>query len=347
MKKIAINGRFLEQKVTGVQRYAREILLELDKCIVDEDIELIIPSSVTERMPYKNIKVVKVGKSSGVLWEQFSYAAYVISKKALALNLCNSAPVLCPGIVCIHDVKIKARPQDFSKKFLAWYIFMYHFVVKRAKEIVTVSEFSKREICKYYRINEEKVIVNPNGWQHFQRIPFDEHTLEKYKLKREEYFFSMGSLEPNKNFRWIADAALRNPQYLFVVAGAINQKVFSQKLGFECPANMILIGYVTDAEAKTLMRDACAFLFPSFYEGFGIPPLEALSVNTSVICSDIPVMHELFEEYVEYIDPQIPCFEYSRNEQGDKSRILEKFSWEKSAKKIYKLIKGNKYNEKN
>ena len=119
--KIIVNGRFLLHKVTGVERYAREILAELDEIIESGKIEMAVPPEA-ERIPaYKNIKVVKVGKLQNRLWEHISFPWYVRKQKAVSLNLCNVAPLPSPGIVCIHDVKIKARPQDFSKKFLLWY----------------------------------------------------------------------------------------------------------------------------------------------------------------------------------------------------------------------------------
>ncbi len=337
MKKIIINGRFLTQKITGVQRYAREIVAELDKIIAKDEIEMAIPPETVNVPVYENIKVVRVGSFHNRMWEQLSFPWYVINKGGLSLNLCNVAPLLSPGIVCIHDVKIKATPQFFSKKFLLWYSLLFWNATKRAKKIITVSEFSKSEIIKYYGINPEKVIVVPNGWQHFKRISYDENALSKYCLKNEDYYFAMSSLEPNKNFGWIAEKAKNNPKDNFVIAGSINEKVFADGLGFKCPTNMKLIGYVTDQEAKTLMRDCKAFLFPSIYEGFGIPPLEAISAGAKrVIVSDIPVMHEIFGDSVEYID-----FEDDKESSckvNSNENVLSKFSWSFSAVNLLRFL---------
>ena len=116
--KVIINGRFLIHRVTGVERYAREILSELDKIIEPESIEMAVPSEVEDVPTYKNIKVIKVGKLHNRLWEHLSFPWYVYKNKGVSLNLCNVAPLPAPGIVCIHDVKVKATPQYFSKKFL-------------------------------------------------------------------------------------------------------------------------------------------------------------------------------------------------------------------------------------
>lgn len=339
---VIINGRFLLHRVTGVERYAREILAELDKLIEPGGLIMAVPPE-TENLPdYRNIRVVKVGRLHNRLWEHISFPAYVRRQKGVSLNLCNVAPLISPGIVCIHDAKVRACPQYFSRKFLLWYNLLFLNETKRAREIITVSNFSKAELCKYYRIKPNRITVIPDAWQHFERINYDERALAKYGLHKDGYFFSMCSLEPNKNFRWIAEAAKKNPELVFAVAGSINSTVFAEGLGFECPDNMKLLGYVSDEEAKTLMRDCRAFLFPTIYEGFGIPPLEALSAGARrIIVSDTEVMREIFEDTVEYISPDRCGADFqspSRITAGQRQQILEKYSWRKSAVLLKEII---------
>lgn len=342
MVRIIVNGRFLLHRITGVERYAHEILNELDKIIRPGEIEMAIPPGVKEIPQYKNIAVKKTGILKNQIWEQISFPLYVIRKKAVSMNLCNTAPLFLPGIVCIHDVKIKARPQDFSKCFLLWYNLLFFNISRRAKKIITVSEFSKKEICKYYHVDPKRIEVIPNAWQHYDRIAYDERVLEKYGLEKDQYFFAMSSLEPNKNIRWIAETARKMPGQMFVVAGSVNKKIFAEGIGFACPDNMKLIGYVSDGEAKALMRDCRAFLFPTFYEGFGIPPLEALSAGAKhVVVSDTEIMHEIFGESVHYIDPD-NCSTGMREinflHSTDIRYVLERYSWKKSAIELENVI---------
>lgn len=337
---VIVNGRFLLHRITGVERYAREILSELDKIIEFDEIEMAIPPE-TENIPnYQNIKVIKIGKLHNRLWEHISFPRYVKKKKAVSLNLCNVAPLYDPGIVCIHDLKIKARPQDFSKKFLLWYNFLFTNACKRAKKIITVSEFSKKEICKYYGVNSNRIVVITNAWQHYDRIDFDKRALSKYKLEKKQYYFSMCSLEPNKNFKWIAEMARLNHDQIFAVAGSINKTVFAEGLGFKCPENMKLLGYVSDEEAKTLMRDCKAFLFPTFYEGFGIPPLEAISAGCkNIMVSDTEIMHEIFGSSVNFIDPK-KTDTLDKSQITNRKAVLSKFSWEVSAYQLLRIIRS-------
>lgn len=125
---------------------------------------------------------------------------------------------------------------------------------------------------------------------------------------------------------------------LINLAGSINKTVFADGLGFECPKNMKLLGYVSDEEAKTLMRDCKAFLFPTFYEGFGIPPLEAISAGCKcIVVSDTPVMHEVFGDSVKYIniaEYQLSNINMCDSNQRAIEEVLENYSWKKSAQKL-------------
>ncbi len=340
--KYVVNGKFLTQKTTGVQRYAREILLELDKLVKPGELKIAVPSGTNGLPEYQNIEIMYIGRLHGIAWEQLSFPIYAMLHNLITLNLCNVGPLLTPGITCLCDVKIKATPQYFSKKFLLWYRLLFWNVAKRAKKIITISEFSKREIIKYYGVTDSKIIVIPCAWQHFERIDYDENALNKYSLEKNGYLFSMFSLEPNKNFKWILEEAKRNSDQIFAVAGAINKKVFAKRREFEYPSNIKMLGYVSDEEAKTLMRDCKAFLFPTFYEGFGIPPLEAMSAGAKcVVVSDTEVMHEIFEDDVVYVDAA-KC-EYNLNElisekDHKKNRPMQKYSWSKSAYELRKLL---------
>ncbi|MCD7956289.1 MAG: glycosyltransferase [Lachnospiraceae bacterium] len=148
----------------------------------------------------------------------------------------------------------------------------------------------------------------------------------------------MSSLEPNKNFKWIVECAKQRKDQTFVVGGTINKGVFSDDGISECPPNIRLIGYISDEEVKTLMRDCKAFIYPTFYEGFGIPPMEAIAAGTEqVIVSDTEVMHEIYEDNVSYINPYEYACEW--DEKKVNRDILRKYSWEKSANKLLEILR--------
>lgn len=341
MKKIIINGKFLTQRITGVQRYAREIIAELDKIVKPDEVEMAVPPETQDIPDYKNISVRKVGRFHNILWEHTSFPFYVMKCSGVSLNLCNASPLLSPGIVCIHDAKIKNRPQDYNRSFVLFYSISFANAFSRASRIITVSEFSKKELCMYYKADPKRITVIPSAWSHYQRVSYDEGTLDKYHLKKGEYFFSLGLIsDTNKNFRWSAEAARQNPEYTFAVAGGINTRVFADRFGFDVPDNMKILGYVSDSEVKTLMRDCRAFLFPTFYEGFGLPPLEAIGAGCrSVVVSDTEVMHELFGDAVTFVDPFKPILpSLAEIKPDDRDRILKRFTWQKNAAMLKDLL---------
>lgn len=345
MQEYIINGKFLTQKISGVQRYAHEMIKELDNLVEPGHFFLAIPGNVESVPSYKNIEVIQIGKLKGVAWEQLSFPLYAMKQKAITLNLCNVAPLMRPGIVCIHDAKIKAKPEFFSRAFLYWYRLLFWNAMRHAKMIVTDSIFSKNELLKYYTVSPSKIYIIPAAWQHFERIRYDVETLIRYDLKKDQYCFSISSMEPNKNFRWIAEVARNNPQDIFVVAGKTDKRVYADGLAFEIPSNMKYLGYIRDEEAKSLMRDCKAFLFPTIYEGFGMPPLEAMSAGAkNIIVSDTEVMHELFGDSVIYINPN--KYDYNLSDlvddnQANTSTVLEKYSWKSSAGKLLSILDEN------
>ena len=338
--KFIINGRFFEQKLTGVQRYASETVAPRGRHCDKMEIEIAVPQG-TKAPSFRNIPIRTVGKRHGVLWEQLDFASYVRKQKSVSVNLCNSAPFFGNNsIVCIHDVKIKAYPQFFRRKFRLWYSVLFAKIIRNACKVLTVSEFSKREIVKYYRCDPEKICVIYNAWQHYCSVSENENALEKFNLKENEYAFALGSLEPNKNLKWIFEVAKRNPSMQFAIGGGINPKIFSEDQT-KIPANVSLLGYLCDQDAKCLMRHCRVFLFPSFYEGFGIPPMEAMVAGAAnIVVSDIPVMHEIFGDAVYYADPS--RYEYHINDMiSDRRRyadVLSRYSWDSSAQKLWMLF---------
>ncbi len=338
-EKYAINGLFLTQNITGIQRFAYEIIKRLDQLSDKNEIVLVVPYETEINVQFKNISVVKYGSLKGILWEQVNYPDFLQKYNCLALCLTNVLPLFYrKGIVVIHDVSYKANPQFFTgfrnRMSAFWHCVNYHAAVHSKMKILTVSKFSKTEIQKYYNVEAERIHVVYPAWQHMDNVRPSATLYERYpQLKEKKYFFSMASLAPNKNIKWIMKAAKQHPDQLFVIAGGgkFNEKKRS---------NTLFLGYVSDEDAKMLMANCKAFLFPTHYEGFGMPPLEAAACGApQIIVSNTPCMREVYGEYASYVDPHKPenwIVEECKN--NNFKELLEKYSWESTAVVIKRLM---------
>lgn len=339
MKKIVINGRFLSQQITGVQRVAHELVRELDNLIKEEKIEVVVlaPKNIIFENLYKNIKIKKIGFLKGHLWEQLELPFYALKEGGIFLNLCNTAPVINTGIVDIHDISFRVNPKFFSKKFSLYYGVLIWILVRTSKKILTVSEFAKQEIMKYYKVSEEKIEVIYNSWEHILRINEDFSILQKFNLEKKSFYLAVSSVAPNKNFKYIIELAKLYPEKQFVIAGKKNIKVFGE-LGVEDLKNLIWCGYVTDEELKALYMTCKAFIYPSFYEGFGLPPLEAMGCGCEEIyVSNTSCLPEIFGESVTYLNPY-KIKKILKDNLSLNNKVLDNYNWQFSAEKLLKLF---------
>ena len=334
MRKVVFSGLVYGQKPTGIHRYANEILLEIDKKIEYGEYELIVPEYASNIPEFQNIKVVRYGKVKGLLWEQTSLLLYLYRNHAISINFTNSVPLLKPGVIVIHDVGYKVNPTFYQslhgKMAMWWHRFNYWWASVCKIPVITVTEYSKKSIEKYYHIDEDNIVVIPNAWQHIERVVEDPQALDKYDLQEKAYYFTLGSVSKRKNIEWIFKAARKFPEEEFVVAGAAAKN--SAASDSAVPSNVIMPGYITDAEMKALMRNCKAFIFPSLFEGFGIPPLEAMSVGAPVIASNASCLPEIYDDAVTYIDPAVIPEKLNYFTDSQKSdKVLAKYSWSKSA----------------
>ena len=349
--RIYINGRFLTQTITGVQRYALEITRALDSLISDEknlqkhEYIVIAPKDVLYSIKLQNILVVQKGVLKGHLWEQLELPIY--SHDGFLINFCNCAPLFKKNqTVTIHDAAVSAVPHAFSLAFRTWYKLMFMWLGKSLKQIFTVSEFSKKELHKYYGIPLNKIHVTYNGIDHIKIFKVDDGIIDREGLKDKKYILAVSSMNPSKNFALILDVAKLMPDVEFIIAGGSNAKVF-QSAGLDVPQNAKFIGYVSDEELMALYLHASVFVYPSLYEGFGIPPLEAMMCGCPVVVSDIEIFHEVYGNSVEYCDCKdvrlwtkvlkevIAHHSYSKI---DLTKFCNKYNWKKNVYILRSII---------
>ena len=309
-KRIYINGRFLEQPLTGVQRYTRELLKNLDLLISSGEISLpenlkiicLAPKTIHEKPSWKNIRLQKVGRLNHNLWEQIELPFH--ARDGLLFSPANIAPYFGKNqIVTIHDASVFAVPEAYSFTFRLKYKIIFHKLVKTAKKIFTDSAYSKKEICRFLPAAPEKISVIPLGHEHLLETKLVDDFLQKKKIGEKPYFLCVGSSSPHKNLKIVLEAAknIQRDDFEIIIAGGNFSKVFQGEKIIELP-NVRHLGYVNDSELCTLYHSAKAFIFPSKYEGFGFPILESLSFGCPVITTREASIPEVGREIVSYFD---------------------------------------------
>lgn len=346
MPKYAINGRYIVRKLTGQERFASELVAELDKIVQNDDFVIVVPEYAREIPAYKNISVVRYGKIKSHLWEQVSFYNYIKRNKLISINLTTTCPFLSPDIVCIHDaayyeISSLLSQNIYGKLSLLWHKLLIHSASKKAKLILTVSEYSKKRLSKIMNIPEDKIFILRNAWQHIERINQDESIFSKLPIdiRTGGFYLALSSLAPQKNFFWIEEVAKRNPSNQFIICGGSSSNL---DLSIDKTIrNLHFTGYIPDEQIKALMKKCKAFIHPAIYEGFGIPPLEALACGAQIIISSTTCLPEIYGKSAHYIDPY--NYDYNLDEilnepVQDVHKTLAKYNWTDEAKKLYNII---------
>lgn len=345
-----VNGRYLTQKATGVHRYAFEICNKLHEMGVD--FHVAVPNEIHPDYKF-SFKVVKCGSLNTHLWEQISLPRYLKRiGSPLLISFTGCGPLTYSNqIMTIHDVSHERYPEWFSKNYYRFYHYMMPRIGKKAHAVLTVSEFSKKEIVDTLGINSEKIhVVHSNV--PFHNKPSKEEILSFTRNpEAERYILAVSSMDPRKNFIRLVEAfdKIKDKSVKLYIIGmsfkAFNTPDLQRLIG----ENVHLPGYIPDEKLQTMYQNALLSVYPSLYEGFGLPPLESMTYGCPVINSDIPALREVSQDAALYVDPynveditekieQLLVDEPLRKELQEKGLLqIKKYSWDKSAKQVYEL----------
>ncbi len=306
---VYVNGRFLLQPQTGVNRYAYELCRALKALGVA--FIIICPSrKINSCYDVASFSIVHWGVGTSHFWEQFVLPFFFFNKgkKAVLLNFTGIGPILHRRkVITIHDLAFLINSSWYKRSYRLLYRFLTPLSAATSLKILTVSRFSKNEIIRLLHVKPAKIEVVYNA------VPAFFHTAQRIKQvsdsKQRRYVLAVSSIDPRKNFERLLKVfhLLQDCQIdLYVVGG--QSRVFASlfQQGNRCyleQANVKWLGRVSDQELTELYRNASCFIYPSLYEGFGIPPLEAMAMGCPVIVSDIPVLHEVCGDAALYTDP--------------------------------------------
>jgi glycosyltransferase involved in cell wall biosynthesis len=213
--------------------------------------------------------------------------------------------LLAGNLVTIHDASVFAIPEAYSRSFRLWYRTLLPVLGRTALRVATVSEFSRTELSHRAGIPAGKLAVVSQGSEHILKAPADTRVFARLPVSPGNYILAVGSQAPHKNLGLLASALdrLDGSAPPLVLAGGANLSVFSGT-GTREREGAHSAGYVTDGELRALYENACCFVYPSLYEGFGIPPLEAMRCGCPVIVSRAASLPEVCGDAALYCDPR-------------------------------------------
>jgi len=294
MARVVVNTRVLGAELTGVQRYTSEIVGR-----IDADIERIEPTRYEQGV-------------RGHVWEQVVLPAR-LKKNVLLWSPANTGPLAVrEQVVTVHDVVPLDHPEWLNRRFAEWYRFLVPKLVVRARSIIAISEFTKQRLLETTNGDPEKIEVVYNGVDS-RFYPQDEEKIgnvcDALGIPTRHYVLSLGSLEPRKNLARLMQAWSRvqaeiQEDVWLVVAGAIGKPLVFRDVRLEhVPTRVYFTGYVGDEYLPALYSGAIAFAYVSVYEGFGLPPLEAMACGTPPVTGDGTAFPEVVGDAGVMVDP--------------------------------------------
>jgi len=289
--KLCVNLRTLGYGITGVQRYLLSLLPHM-------------PSELNALKPSQALQGIK-----GHLWEQVYLPTQL--HRRLLWSPGNTGPIaVTRQVLTVHDTASLDHPEWFERKFALWYAALLPRLIRKVRAIITVSRFSRERIVRLTGVDPERVHVIWNGVEPRFR-PVDPKAIKQVRTRfdlNRPYILFVGSLEPRKNLKMLLEAWQLGgfDEATLAVVGASGH-LFRRMQFDSIPEGVRLLGQVEDEVLPALYSGAAGFVYPSTYEGFGLPPLEAMACGCPVAVSDIPALREVLDSSVAYFDPFSPA----------------------------------------
>ncbi|EIC07900.1 glycosyl transferase group 1 [Microbacterium laevaniformans OR221] len=300
---VFLNGKWLAQATTGTQRYAEEITKRLSSTQLH--FTLVVPSDA----PIPNWENVTVRQLpfKGLIFEQF--ALPWAARGGLLLNLSGGSPIIARRqIVTLFDASVFRYPKTFRRSFAYWYRFLYRTATRRARAAITISSFSNGELTAILKPPPGWLVSALCGADHLKGDETEVVSAPDLADAPDKYVLLIGSPTERKNLREVVPA-FAEAGYRTLVVGVSDSRVFTDSRGIETwtSPRIELTGRLSDDEIVSLMREAVALIFPSRYEGFGLPIVEAQAIGCPVIAASTSSLPEVGGDAALYFEPDAPA----------------------------------------
>lgn len=353
-------SRITKPHLTGTETYCLEIIKAMAK--LDETDDFLLYAQKDPRPRLGNlpdnfkVRIIPFPK----LWSQIRLSWEMLVKKPDVLFVpSHLVPIIHPKntVVTLHDLGFKHFPELYPPKELLYHNWGMNFSAKHGKKIITPSEFTKKDLIQTYTLNPDKISVVWHGidQEFFKPNP---------DIKKKKTIFFIGRLEEKKNIIGMIRAYefLRKEQsvkHKLILAGSPgygyeNIVKTIETLPQEIRHDIILPGYVSQKEYLKFLQEADIFLFTTFFEGFGLPVIEAMSAGVPVVASNTTSIPEITANAAVLCDPKNPlqiaaaCSKIINSDRFKKSLILKGrvrakiFTWEKAAQKTLEVLIDSK-----
>lgn len=319
--KFSIDARGINlYKGSGIGTYTENLLRELLNIDTKNNYSIFWTGENYEAYKKNNSKIIFTSKKHGAFYENYYYPNYIeennidmhhIPQNGIGLNELYTSPI----VVTIHDLIPYILPETVGRGYLERFLRDMPLIVRDSKVILTVSEYSKRDIIKFFPfVNEEKIFVTPlaanKSYKPLNKTNCIEYIKNKYSIDS-PFILYIGGFSTRKNvkeliiaFNKIQKSLKKN--YKLVLCGSIRDEgIKLQELCKELLMDdkIIFTGFVPDDELPLFYNAAEVFIYPSSYEGFGLPPLEAMSCATPVITSNLTSIPEVTKDCAILINP--------------------------------------------
>jgi glycosyltransferase involved in cell wall biosynthesis len=361
---IGFDATSVGKHCTGIENYALFLARELPK-IDRENRYLIFARDGFVQMPIRDERVEIVECKGGRLFAQYVPLVLTVLKRRVDFVHFPAFPppptITAPIVATIHDAVVWKHPETVTPRSRLYFDALYRIAARRAAAIVTDSESAKLDITNILDIPDERIhVVYPGVGKHFSRIS-DPARLKQVRNRLglpEAFVLFVGTFEPRKNIGTLIESFKKfwgryhKEDVWLVLAGRAGwgQGEIARCLA-SCgtAARIKVLGYVPASDLVYLYNLAMAFVYPSFYEGFGLPPLEAMACGTPALVSNIPTFRELTCGAAALADPRSVddlatgleriCFDKNLrarlSEEGP--RVAGQYTWERAAVHLVKL----------
>lgn len=293
----------------------------------------------------------RIGRHRGHLWEQVDLPLWLAKQGSPPLvSLCNTAPLGYRNqIATHHDITYVRHPESYTRAFRTTYRSLTPLLLKQIKALITVSEFSRNEIARFYHYPARNICVVPNAVD----VRFQPFCAGQCRHGPAPYLLAVSSPSAHKNFARMIAAFLKLEGLDEVELRIIgdSNRVFAGSLHDAGGNRRIrMLGRLTDEELVEAYQGATAFIFPSVYEGFGIPPLEAQACGCPVIAARAASLPEVLGDSALFFDPlkisditacmqQILRDESLRQDLRRRGKAnVARYCWNASARRVCRLI---------